>query len=49
MHSKYSEANMGVLLLDGMESPMDDFNRTDQLTTYCSRYNIYYDPSQEKM
>ena len=42
MHSKYSEADMGVLLLDGMESPMGDLNRTDQLATYCSRYDIYY-------
>lgn len=49
MFSKYSEANSSVLLLDGMESPMDDFNRTEQLAKYCSRYDIYYDPYKEKM
>ena len=48
MFYKYSEVDASVLILGELPS-LYNFTYSRQLATYCSRYDIYYDPSQEKM
>ncbi|MEI7870163.1 MAG: hypothetical protein WCI11_19945 [Candidatus Methylumidiphilus sp.] len=46
MKSKYSDVKIKFVMLDSYVEP---YSVIDSLTYYCSRYEIYYDPSKEKM
>jgi hypothetical protein len=52
MYSKYINESQKIIVLDGMDivdNSMYRFNMMMDLLSYCARYEIFYNPYDEKM